>query len=100
MAITITNEADHLLIVPLNDGQSVYLAPGETSGPIEELQINDNEKLSKLSQGNLISTTALKTGAEKSADAAADAGRAQASDAGTGKQASDAGKGKDAGDGQ
>jgi hypothetical protein len=54
MAVTITNRASHLLIVPLNDGQALYLAPGETSRPVEERQVSGNEKVAKLSRGSLV----------------------------------------------
>jgi hypothetical protein len=55
MAVTITNRATQLLIVQLNDGEAVYLAPGETSRPLEETQVGGNEKVAKLTRANLVS---------------------------------------------
>ena len=60
MAVTFTNRAKHLLIVEFNSGESVYLAPGETSDPIEEFEINGNQKISKLISYNLVSSNPVK----------------------------------------
>ena len=57
MAITITNRAKHLLIMELNNGESIYLAPYQTSSPIDETQVDGNEKFAKLLQGDLITRT-------------------------------------------
>ncbi len=56
MAIKITNQSRHLLIVPLNNGESLYLAPGATSGDLDDMLVNGNEKIAKLSGENLIAT--------------------------------------------
>ena len=61
MAITITNRGQQLLIVQLNDGRAVYLAPGEASRPVEEMQISGNAKVSKLTRDNLVSVSEVKT---------------------------------------
>ncbi len=88
MAITITNKADYLLILQLNDGQSVYLAPGESSSAIDERQLNGNEKFSKLRSGNLIATSsaeeenAAASSARAGADAKPAAGSAEAASPG------------------
>lgn len=55
MALTLTNRAQHMLIVELNNGESVYLMPGQTSNPIDEGQINGNEKISKLTRVSALS---------------------------------------------
>src|SRR5438128_12678750 len=68
MPITLTNRASHLLIIELNDGESIYLAPGRTSNSIDEGQVNGNGKLSKLMRNNLLSADAVK--AEESQAAA------------------------------
>lgn len=57
MAFRITNRAKHLLIIPLNSGKTVYLAPDESSSSIEDLEITGNEKVEKLVNTNLIATT-------------------------------------------
>ena len=64
MAIIITNISDQLTIVPFNSGKAVYVAPGESSSPIEELEINGNEKVEKLLKANLITTTKVATAKE------------------------------------
>lgn len=56
MAIKITNQSRYLLIVPLNNGESLYLAPGETSGELNDILVHGNEKIAKLSGENLIAT--------------------------------------------
>ena len=55
MAVTISNQAKQLLIVQLNDGEVVYLAPGEKSRALDERQVGGNEKLAKLTRDNLVS---------------------------------------------
>jgi hypothetical protein len=57
MAFTITNRAKHLLIIPLNSGESLYLAPGEASDPIEAYELDNNEKVDKLLSNNLIASS-------------------------------------------
>jgi len=59
MAYKIANHAKHLLIVELNSGETVHLAPGELSDSIEDVEIDGNEKVAKLLKMNLISTTEL-----------------------------------------
>lgn len=56
MAVRLTNRARHLLIVPLNSGKTVHLAPGESSGPIADLEIVGNERVAKLSRYGLMTT--------------------------------------------
>jgi hypothetical protein len=56
MACRIVNRAKHLLIVPLNSGKTLHLAPGESSRPIADPEINGNEKVAKLLRSNLIVT--------------------------------------------
>jgi len=59
MAYKIANHAKHLLIVELNSGETVHLAPDELSNSIEDVEIDGNEKVAKLLKMNLISTTKL-----------------------------------------
>ena len=54
MALRIANRARHLLIVPLNSGGTLHLAPGETSAPVEDYELDKNEKVEKLLADNLI----------------------------------------------
>ena len=58
MAITITNRTRQLLIIELNNGETIHLAPDRTSGPIDEALVNGNEKISKLLRSNLITSAA------------------------------------------
>lgn len=58
MALTFTNLAHHMLIIQLNNGDSAYLAPGETSQAIDDGQINGNDKIAKLLRNGLVATSA------------------------------------------
>lgn len=58
MALTFTNLAAHMLILQLNNGNSVYLAPGETSDAIHDGQVNGNDKIAKLLRNSLIAASA------------------------------------------
>jgi len=44
----IVNRTPQLLIVPLNSGKAVHLAPNETSPLLEPAEINGNAKVDKL----------------------------------------------------
>jgi hypothetical protein len=57
MAFTITNRAKHLLIIPLNSGESLFLAPGEASGPVGAYELDNNEKVDKLLRDSLITSS-------------------------------------------
>jgi hypothetical protein len=50
MAATITNSWKQLLIVRLNSGRTLYLAPRERSPAIEESEFSDNADVTKLVQ--------------------------------------------------
>jgi len=55
MALTLTNRARHLVIVELNNGESLYLAPGQTSESIDAGKINGNEKILKMQRNSDLS---------------------------------------------
>jgi hypothetical protein len=96
MATTITNRAKHLLILQLNDGQSIYLAPNETSRAIDETQLNGNEQVSKLMQNNLITSNEEESeGVTAPEEKATVAGAA--ADGAAEKTAADSGEAPDAG---
>jgi hypothetical protein len=57
MGTKITNKADYVLILQLNDGQSVYIESGATSAAIDERLLYGNEKLAKLQSRNLVATS-------------------------------------------
>lgn len=64
MASTIQNRARHLLVLPLNGGGTLHLAPGETSSPVEEFELDNNEKIGRLQKDGLIAVSAA--GGERS----------------------------------
>ena len=64
MAVTISNQAAHLLILQLNSGKALYLAPRQSSGPVDDLEISGNEKIAKLLRGSLIAVTPVPEAAE------------------------------------
>lgn len=54
MAFTIQNRARHLLVLPLNSGGTLHLAPGETSSPVAAFEIDNNEKVERLLNEGLL----------------------------------------------
>ena len=54
MAFKIANRARQLLILELNSGKSVYLAPGQASDAIEDYETNGNRKFEKLLSNGFI----------------------------------------------
>ncbi len=56
MHFRIQNRSSRLLIVELNDGQAVYLAPGETREPIAAEDLHGNARVAKLVQQNLLAS--------------------------------------------
>jgi hypothetical protein len=57
MAFVIQNRAGHLLVLPFNSGGTLHLAPGETSSPVEGFEIENNEKVERLSKEGLVVVT-------------------------------------------
>jgi hypothetical protein len=57
MPFIIQNRAKHLLVLPLNSGGTLHLAPGETSSPVAEFEIENNEKVERLLNEGLIAVT-------------------------------------------
>ncbi len=57
MSVHIINRSGRLTYIPLNSGESIHLAPGERSGPIEELDLEENPKVQKLLKAHLIAET-------------------------------------------
>jgi hypothetical protein len=54
MSLQISNLSGRLLTVELNDGQTVHLAPGETSPEIGEADARPNETIERLADRGLI----------------------------------------------
>jgi hypothetical protein len=57
MAFVIQNRAEHLLVLPLNSGGTLHLAPGETSSPVEAFELENNAKVERLSKEGLVVVT-------------------------------------------
>ncbi len=75
MASTIKNLDKQLLIIPLNSGRCVYLAPGETSAPIDDYEVVDNPKITKLAKASLIALSQASTAEAGTALAKTEKGR-------------------------
>ena len=68
MSVQIINRTKRLTIIPLNSGESIHLAPGEKSPPIDDFELENNAKVEKLLKANLIDRSgaeATKRGAAK-----------------------------------
>jgi len=49
------NTARHILVIPLNSGRTIHLAPGEVSEPLSEVEVVNNPTIKKLTDRNWIS---------------------------------------------
>ena len=54
MPATLTNKSRALVTVELKSGEWVHLAPGETSGPIDDVEVTQNDRLTKLIDRKLV----------------------------------------------
>jgi hypothetical protein len=54
MTVKFANRTRHLVVVPLNSGGTIHLAPDEISHPVEELEIQHNSAIEKLVRARLI----------------------------------------------
>lgn len=54
MDVHIQSNAKYLLLVPLSSRTTLYLRPGEVSGPVNEAEISQNPKVAKLASTGLI----------------------------------------------
>ncbi len=59
MATKVANKSRYLAIVTLNSGKTYHLAPGESSPPFDELELNGNRKITKLVNSGDLSLTTL-----------------------------------------
>jgi hypothetical protein len=57
MPFRITNRAKQLLVVPLNGGDALHLAPGESSAPVEDYELQNNARVEKLLRSNFVELT-------------------------------------------
>jgi hypothetical protein len=58
MEIIVSNNTKQLLIVMLNSGATLYLPPGATSAPVDDMETNGNAKVTKLVQSGAINVRA------------------------------------------
>jgi hypothetical protein len=72
MAFVIQNRAKHLLVLPFNSGGTLHLASGETSSPIEGFELENNEKVERLSKEGLVVVTESGAAPRAEGDAAED----------------------------
>lgn len=60
MATTITNRSRQLLVVPLNSGATLHLAPGEEAAGVDPVEVKNNAAIQKMSQKGWIFLTETK----------------------------------------
>jgi hypothetical protein len=54
MPVTLTNKSRSLVTVELKSGEWMHLAPGETCGPIDDVEVQDNDRLTRLIDRKLV----------------------------------------------
>lgn len=54
MPATLTNKSRALMTVELKSGDWIHLAPGETSAPIDDLEVQHNPRVAKLVERRLV----------------------------------------------
>jgi hypothetical protein len=69
MSVTLTNTSRNLVTAELKSGDWIHLAPGETSAPIDDVEVHENDRIAKLIERKLIALA--KQGAEPDAGASA-----------------------------
>lgn len=52
MSVKIVNRSKQLLVIPLNSGATLHLAPGEEAIGIEPIEVKKNPTIEKLAQKN------------------------------------------------
>lgn len=62
MATSITNRSRQLLVVPLNSGATVHLAPGEETSGIDPIEVKNNAAIQKMAQKGWVVLTETKEG--------------------------------------
>lgn len=60
MQYQLINQTRTLLVVPLRSGAAVHVGPGQKSGPVEEIELADNDKIAKLKRLGMLSVVAAK----------------------------------------
>ena len=54
MAATLTNKSRSLVAVELKSGEWIHLAPGETSAPLDDVDVHQNDRLARLVDRKLV----------------------------------------------
>jgi hypothetical protein len=54
MPATLTNKSRSLVTVELKSGEWIHLAPGETSDPIDDVEVHQNDRLTRLIDRKLV----------------------------------------------
>jgi hypothetical protein len=67
MASKLVNLGRQLLVVPFNSGETIHLAPGESSDAVEDYELNHNPKVEKLIRENLLAKRELESEASTAA---------------------------------
>jgi hypothetical protein len=75
MSTRITNKSRQALVVPLNSGTAIHLAPGETCDPVDEVETSANAKIEKMSGSGLIALTQVEDADSRGSEAGAHAPR-------------------------
>lgn len=64
MPATLTNKSRALVTVELKSGEWIHLAPAETSRVIDDVELEHNDRVTKLIDGNLVALARQTSGAE------------------------------------
>jgi hypothetical protein len=60
----LTNRARHLVTVPLNSGETIHLAPGESTPAIDDREFDHNRDVARLLADRLLATRSEEEEAE------------------------------------
>ena len=58
----IVNRTKSLLVITLNSGVTLHLAPGQGSEPVDEMEVSGNEKVEKLRRSGVVSVVSASEG--------------------------------------
>ena len=62
MPVTLTNTSRTLVTVELKSGEWIHLAPGETSRPVDDVEVRRNDRVEKLVRQHAVALSS--TGAD------------------------------------
>lgn len=58
MQYQLINKTRTLLVIPLRSGAAVHVGPGQRSGPVEEIELADNDKVAKMKRLGMLNVVA------------------------------------------